>query len=253
MGISSRAKIKLKPAGGFAHFLHLGLVVLLPALLFVLIRTDFTQLALLLILLSKWRMLAVRPRYWLMNIRQNAVDIMVGVSAVVFMAEAGSAALQLMLVAAYGAWLLIIKPKTGTLMVAVQAFIGQLTALSALFLALGGAPLGALVVVTWLICYLSARHFFTNFEEPYGPLFSQAWGYHAAALTWVLGHWLLFYYDIVAQVTLLLVVTSFSLATLYYLHETDRLSVLVRRQMIFIMIAIVAIVLVVSDWGDKTI
>jgi hypothetical protein len=40
---------------------------------------------------------------------------------------------------------------------------------------------------------------------------------------------------------------------MYYLDEKDRLTSLVKRQIMFIMFAVVVVVLVFSDWGDKTI
>ena len=67
---------------------------------------------------------------------------------------------------------------------------------------------------------------------------------------WVLGHWLLFY-GIVAQPTLLLVILGYGLAALYYLDHFDKLSTVIRRQFVFIMIAVVVIVLTLSNWGDK--
>ena len=66
----------------------------------------------------------------------------------------------------------------------------------------------------------------------------------------MLSHWLLFY-GFMAQQALLLGVIGFGLAALYYLEQTDKLSTLIRRQFIFIMIAIVIVVLVFSEWGDK--
>jgi hypothetical protein len=137
-------------------------------------------------------------------------------------------------------------------MTAVQAILAQMFGLMALFLGWGGANLAVIVLGSWVICYIAARHFFTSFDEPYMSLLSHSWGYFAAALTWVLGHWLLFY-GVVAQPTLLLTVIGFGLATLYYLDQTDRLSLFLRRQFIFIMVAVIFVVLVFSDWGDKTI
>ncbi len=63
---------------------------LLPLLVFLLVRTSFVQLALSLILLSKWRMFAVRPRFWAVNVRANAIDIIIGVSVLAFMVATGS-------------------------------------------------------------------------------------------------------------------------------------------------------------------
>jgi len=241
---------KLKPASGFSHFVHLGLVILLPALVFVLVRINFIQLALAIILLSKWRMFAVRPRYWPANVRANAVDIMVGVSIVVFMAHTDAFSWHLIWAFLYGVWLVFIKPGASTMLVSIQAFIGQMMALMAVFLAWKSAPLLGLVIAVWAICYLAARHFFTSFDEPHTSLFSHTWGYLAAALMWVLGHWLLFY-GVLAQPTLLLGTISLVCGGLYYLEETDRLSLLLRRQFVFILVAIIMVILVFSDWGDK--
>lgn len=242
---------KLKPRGGFAHLIHLLLTFLLPALLFILVRIDFASLGLALIFLSKWRMFSIRFRHWPAFFRANAVDLMVGLSILVFMTQAHTAAWQLVWAASYGLWLFFIKPGSNVFMVTLQAVIGQLCGLMALFMAFGDAPLWGLVLGAWFICYFSARHFFASFDEPFSPLFSYTWAYFGGALTWLLGHWLLFY-DVIAQPTLLLMVIGFALAGLYYLEESDRLTTLLRRQLIFIMVAVVTIVLVFSDWGDRT-
>jgi hypothetical protein len=245
-----RLKGRLRPRSGFSQVLHLGLLALLPLLLYILIRIDFVPLAAALIILSKWRMLAVRPRYWPANIRANSVDIMVGVSVVLFMASTSVSLWQMIWAAVYGLWLIFLKPGSSALMVSLQAMVAQLVALMALFLTWGDLPLALLVATTWLICYLCARHFFTSFDEPHNTLFSHTWGYFGAALVWVLGHWLLFY-GALAQPTLLLIVIGYGLAALYYLEQTDRLSVMWRRQFIIMMVAIVVVVLTFSDWGDK--
>jgi hypothetical protein len=241
---------RIKPANGFSKVIYTVFNMLLPLGVFVLVRMDFVQLALAVILLSKWRMFAVRPRFWLAHIRANAVDIMVGVSLLLFMVHSDSQMLQLIWTALYVVWLVIVKPATDKLLISAQALLGMLAGLMALFVAWGDGPLYGLVCSTGLICYLSARHFFDNFDEPYAKLLSYIWGYFGAALVWVLGHWLLFY-GVVAQPVLLLVALGYGMATLYYLDHHDRLSRGVRRQFIFIMVAIVAIVVALSDWGDK--
>lgn len=246
---------RLKPKSGIAHIAYLGLNALLPALMLIFVYINFEQIALALILLSKWRTLAVRPRHWWPNIRANAVDVIVGISVLTFMVNSSSGSWQLLWAVLYAGWLLLLKPRSDMMSISMQALLGQLTGLMALFLGWGDMPLSVLVLSAGLICYCAARHFFTNFEEPYTPLFSHTWGYFAAALVWVLGHWLRFYpdprYGVIAQPTLLLTVIGYGLATLYYLDQNDRLSVVVRRQFIFIMVAIVMVVLIFSVLGDK--
>lgn len=248
----NRIASRIKPRKGFANLAHIGLNVLLPALLYVLVRIELAPPAVALIILSKWRMFSVRPRYWAANIRANAVDIMVGVSTVVFMLSSFSSKWQIIWAIAYGLWLVFLKPGSSTVYVSLQAGVAQLSSLMALFLLSGDLPLYVLIIAGWMICYLSARHFFTSFDEPYAQLYSHLWAYFAAALMWILGHWLLFY-NVLAQPTLLLTVIGFSLASMYYLDNTDRLSPAWRRQFILVVVAIVAIVLIFSDWGDKAI
>lgn len=238
--------------GGWSRFAHLVLTLLLPILLYVLVRIDFVQLALAAIVISKWRMFAVRMRYWPAHIRANAVDITVGLSAVLFMASTSEVGWQLLWAGMYGVWLLFLKPGAGSRLVSVQALLAQFVGLSALFLAWGDMPLYAMVIIVWAICYTCARHFFTNFEEPHSSLYSHIWGYFGAALVWISGHWLLFYaYGFLAQPTLLLTVIGYGLAAIYYLDHQDKLSMAWRRQFVVMMIVIVAVVLTFSDWGDR--
>jgi hypothetical protein len=213
---------------------------------------GFAQVAVILILLSKWRMFVVRPRYWMANLAANAVDIIVGLSIVVFMDHTSSALMQLIWAALYGFWLVFIKPGSNLFMVSTQALIGQALGLVALYVAWLQAPMLGIVFATWVVTYLSARHFFTSFEDQYTPLFAHGWAYFAAALTWVLSHWLLFY-GAIPQPALLLTVIGSSLGGMFYLSETDRLGSKMRMQFMFIMFAVVLIVIVLSDWGDKTV
>ncbi len=243
---------KIKPKNGIANVFHLVFLVSLPLLVYITVRIHFPQIGLALIFLSKWRMFAVKPRHWPANIRANAIDIIVGVSLLIFMVESGSQLFQLVWALSYAVWLLVIRPSSRVWVVAVQAIIGQFLGLTALFLRFGDANAAALIVATWGICYLAARHFLASFDEPHTRLFAYLWGYFAAALVWILSHWLLFYGPI-AQPTLLINVIGFGLATLYYLDETDRLSKFFQRQIVFIMLAVVVILIVFSDWGDKTI
>lgn len=242
---------KIKPASGFSRSLYVGLNVLLPLMVFVLVRINFIQLALAIILLSKWRMLAVRPRFWPANIRANSVDLMVGVAILIFMVNSSfSQPLQLLWALLYAVWLVVIKPASTAIMISVQAMIGLLAGLMALSVGWVAAPMYGLVFAGGLICYIAARHFFDSYDEPYARMLSYLWGYFGAALFWILSHWLLFY-GIVSQPTLLLVSLGYGLGTLYYLDHHDRLSHGVRRQVLFIMLAIVVIVVAFSDWGNK--
>jgi len=245
---------RIKPAHGFSHVFHIALQLALPAVLLVLVRLGggFVQLALSLVLLSKWRMLAVRPRFWPAIIRANAVDIIIGLSLVLFMAHSTSGYVQLLIAALYAFWLVAIKPASSTFMVASQAFLGQLCGLMALYLVWSDGPLYGLILLTGLICYVSAHHFFDSFDEPYSKLLAYLWAYFGATLMWVLGHWLLFY-GIIAQPTLILSMVGYGLAVLYYFDHTNRLQTSLRWPFLGVMVAIIIIILAFSDWGGKVV
>ncbi len=241
---------KIKPAKGFSHLFYLFLLAVLPISVFVFVRLNFVGLALLMIILSKWRMFAVKPRFWASNVRANSVDMMVGISIVVFMTHSSSMLLQLGWAVLYGIWLIVIKPATGLFMISLQAFIGQMCALMALYLVWPAGPSLGLTALTGLICFLTARHFFDSFDEPYARMLAYIWGYFGASLAWLLSHWLL-YYGGIAQPTLLLSALGYGIAVIYYLDHHDRLSKGLRWQFVFIMMAVVIAVLTFSDWGDK--
>jgi hypothetical protein len=168
------------------------------------------------------------------------------------MIHSGSQLVQLLWAIGYAVWLIGLKPQSGQVAVMGQALLAQALGLTAVFLQWGDAPVLGLVALAWLVCYIAARHFFTAFDEPLTRFLSDLWGYFAAAMVWVLSHWLLFY-GVVSQPTLLLTVIGTSLGSIYYLEQNDRLSLGLRRQLMFLMLAVVTVVLVFSKWSNSAI
>lgn len=243
---------KVKPTAGFAKVIHNILLILFPLALFFLVYLNFVQLAFSLLLLSKWRMVAVKPRFWPANIRANLVDIAVGLSVIIFMTQGSGVIPKLIWAALYAVWLIVIKPTSTLIMTSAQAFIAQLLGLTALYLAWSNGPLYGLTLLTGLICYVVARHFFEGFDEPYSKLLSYIWAYFGAAMAWLCAHWLLFY-RFISQPTLLLCTLGYGLGTLYYLDHKEKLGSSLKRQIIFIMVAIVIIVFTFSHWRNQVV
>ncbi|MFT4532161.1 MAG: hypothetical protein ACI9T8_000172 [Candidatus Saccharimonadales bacterium] len=238
--------------GGLSTALHIILTAALPLLAYILVRLNFGWVAVLLIILSKWRMFAVKLRHWPANFRANAVDIFVGVSFVIFMVSSDTQSFQLLWSAMYAVWLLVIKPQSSALWVGVQALISQALALTSIFLFWSDAPTFQLVFLSWGVGYLAARHFLTAFDEAMSRATAYSWAFFVASIAWLSGHWLIFYGP-VAQPALLLSVLGYGLASIYYLEHTDKLSKSVRRQFILVMLAVVLFLVIFSDWKDKTI
>ena len=238
---------KIKPVRGISTLLHYGLLFLFPVLLFILVRLDFVPLAFIVVGLSKWRMFAVRPRFWMANIRANSVDIIVGSSALIFMTQTTSVLWQFIWAMTYALWLILIKPGSTVFMTSLQSAVGFLIGLMALYIAWPDAPLYWLVLITGGICYLAARHFFDSFDEPYARLLAYLWGYFGAAVMWLLGHILIVYprkTGFIAQPLLFLAVVGIGLSTAYYLDHFDRFAVFVKRQIIFVSSGIIVLLLI---------
>lgn len=252
MRLIKRPNNKRLRRSGFAAAAHVLLTVSLPLLAFILVRLDFSWLAVTLVLLSKWRIFAVKIRHWPANLRTNAVDILVGLSMVVLMALSNAQSLQFTWAMAWAVWLLFIKPQSNPIWVGIQALIGQSLALITVFLYWSDASTWLLMVCTWGICYLCARHFLSAFDEAMSRATAHSWAFFAASIGWLSGHWLIFYGPI-AQPALLLGVLGYGLATIYYLEHNDRASKNIRRQLIAIMSAVVLFLIIFSDWSDKTV
>ncbi|HEV7951791.1 MAG TPA: hypothetical protein VGO98_00230, partial [Candidatus Saccharimonadales bacterium] len=90
-----------------SELVYVGLnVAFAVALLVILLAIESPLPAFALVLLSKWRILAVRPRYWFVNILTNLVDIIVSLSIVILIyAASGALGLQVVLTAMYIVWL----------------------------------------------------------------------------------------------------------------------------------------------------
>jgi hypothetical protein len=241
-----------KPKEGYSKGVYYILNVLLPIIVLILVLMGFAWLAALAVLFAKWRMFAMRPRYWLPNIRANSVDIFVGLSVVVFLAGTQTFFVQVFWTVFYLFWVIILKPRSDQISVMVQALISQGLASVAFYQAFPDHQLWVGVLVMFAICYVSARHFLGAFDEPQYRQISALWAWFGASLTWVLEHWLIEYLTI-SQVSLIITLVGYTLAFMYYMHANHKLKNTIRSQLMFTLMIILLIVIVFSDWQDKTI
>lgn len=146
--------------------------------------------AFVLVLLSKWRVLAVRPRYWFANIQANLVDIIVSLSVVVLLYAASKALIvQIVLTVLYIVWLLFVKPRSKRSFVAVQAGTALFLGVTALLSVSYEWPSSLVVAGMWLIGFSSARHVLGSYDEVHTGFYSLLWGLIVAELGWVMFHW----------------------------------------------------------------
>lgn len=177
-------------------------IALAVAVVVVIIYTGSVWFAIGLVILSKWRVFAVRPRFWWANLRSNLVDFIVSISFVLHMYIVNDASIvdsrKLLLLGIltvlYIGWLLYIKPRSKRSFIAVQAGVAVLMGTSALFAISYNWPVSVVVLAMWLIGYTAARHVLSSYDgETHGLFLSLAWGLVMAQLAWVAYHWTIAY------------------------------------------------------------
>jgi hypothetical protein len=191
-------------------------VALAIAILGVVWAIDSPIAAFALVLLSKWRVLAVRPRYWFANIQANLIDIIVGLSVVVLLyAASGALGAQIILTALYVVWLLVIKPRSKRIFIAVQAATALFLGVTALMTVSYDWMSLPVILLMWVIGYSAARHVLGSYDEAHISFYSLVWGLVTAEIGWLAYHWT-FAYELpgagnikLAQVALITLAISF--------------------------------------------
>jgi len=165
-------------------------IALAVVILIVVIATASPLPAFAVFLLSKWRMLAVRPRYWLANIKANLVDSIVGLGFVVFLYVAsGALTVQIVLTTLYIGWLLYVKPKSKRSFVAIQAGTAVFVGVTALMAMTYNWHASGVVLAMWIIGYSAARHVLSSYDEAHRSFFNVLWAFVFAELGWLAYHW----------------------------------------------------------------
>ncbi len=207
--------------------LNIGLAA---AVLIAVLATGTPWLALGLVLLSKWRVLAVRPRYWLAHIETNMVDFIVSIGLVVLMHHvgqlglAGAVVVQFAMAALYAAWLLVLKPRSKRTYVVGQAAVALVVGTTALASISYEWPSSLFVICMWIIGYSCARHVLGAYSEDSLRMLSLVWGFVFAEIGWLCYHWTIAYtLPFMAglklpQLTIILLGISFLAERLYAAH-----------------------------------
>ncbi len=206
--------------------LNIGLAVSVFGLVYLF--PDLPVLAYLLVVLSKWRVLSVRPRFWWDNFQANFLDLLLGVSVVTMLSSAREfLVLQLVITGLYALWLVVLKPMTARLAIQAQAGVTQFVAITALLSTAYVWPSWSVVLCMWVIGYVSARHILVTYEEDDVTFLSLIWGLIVAELGWVAYHWT-FAYSVgaadsifkIPQIAIIVTLVSYLAVNCYMLYKT---------------------------------
>ena len=175
---------------------YIALNLIYAGLLWALVATfDPPYLAFGLVALSKWRVFAVRPRFWFANLQANLIDTLFGVSIVALLWMSNhSIGIQAVLVAIFAIWLVVIKPRSKQRFMIIQARLVLFISAIALFSFAYALPAVVVVAACWLIGYATARHVMSSFNNESERVFlTLIWALIVAELGWLGYHWTVAY------------------------------------------------------------
>lgn len=203
--------------GDIAHiFLNIILAVIVWLSIYV---TKTPWIAILLVFVSKWRTFAVRPRFWLANIKSNLVDLLFSLSIVILMFSTGVDYIfsQGFLLALYIFWLTIIKPNSNDLFIRIQALFTVFFGFSALYSITYGWGEVSVFILAFLLGYSTVRHIISSRVDSNIEVISIFWGLNVAEFAWifnflVIGYRILlapYFNFVIPQAAIILTVLSF--------------------------------------------
>ena len=173
--------------------LNIGLAVLSTVLTVV---SGSWVFGILLVLLSKWRVVAVRPRYWWLNIKGNLVDFTVGIGLALLVYAAGHDGFNIwhgILTAIYAIWLVGIKPLSALWATEVQAVAAVFIGTFAMMVYCSWLNPIWVTLIGFVIGYGASRHILIQNEEREFTLSTMTFGLVLAELSWIFYQWLIAY------------------------------------------------------------
>lgn len=149
----------------------------------------------LLVILAKWRMFAVRPRFWPLNFRANLVDIIVGLSFVLIAFCAGSDPLPVhyLLALGYSLWLLFLKSGSSEHSIEAQALIAVFLGTTAASLLATNIDSIVLVLAAFIIGYAACNHIVSQSDDHDFNIIPLISGLFAAEIAWLCHTWFIVY------------------------------------------------------------
>lgn len=179
--------------------LNIGLAVTLMVLVRV---TGSIWPAFILVLLSKWRVFAVRPQFWAANIQANSVSAIISVGYVIFlyaisisgMGDTKIFIVQSLLALLDIGWLLYLKPKSKRKFIVAQAAVALFVGITSVYVVAYDWVVSPVVLMVWLVGYSTAHHVLNSYdEENHIVLLSLLWGLTMAEIGWLSCHWTIAY------------------------------------------------------------
>jgi len=187
-------------AGKLTHHL---LSFALPIAVYALVAIfHLWWLALILILLSKWQIFVVKPRFWWANIKYSAVDLIfklsilslvvqtqVKIDQLINKSSLSLNLMQILLILIYLFWNIYLRKRSQIKEMLAQALVAQFFGLVAVAWLAGFStsafPMPSLILLFWVITYSSAQHAMYAYEEAAIPQLAGFWALFATSLSFL--------------------------------------------------------------------
>lgn len=179
-----------------SSLIHIFLNLLLGVgAILVTVLSNSPILGLILVLASKWRVFAVRARYFMLNLKSNLVDLIVGVSVVLLAYYAGPSFLPIdfILMGFYSIWLLFIKPLSSETAAMVQSLIAVFLGMSAATIMSAGLNSIVITLLAFLVGYAASRHVLIQTNDKDFTLTTLICGLVFAEIAWLSNSWSIIY------------------------------------------------------------
>ncbi len=206
-----------------SSILHVLLNILLGVgSIFITVITGSWILGAFLVLISKWRIFAVRPRYWLVNILSSLVDLSVGISFVLIAFCSGTNWLPIhtILAVGYTLWLLFLKPKSSELAAEIQSLISVFLGSTSLTMLFASSDSVFLTIGCFMVGFIASRHLLVQSDNNEFGLLTYACGLITAEIAWLSSSWLIVYTFgstgiVVPQLSIILTIVAFVSGRVY--------------------------------------
>ncbi len=148
-----------------------------------------------LVLISKWRIFAVRPRYWGLNIMSSLVDLIVGASFVMIAFCSGKSWLIIHTVLAvlYTAWLIFLKPRSSEVAAELQSLVAVFLGSTAATMLFASSDSIFMVASCFFIGFAASRHLLVQTDDNEFGLLTYSCGLVGAEIAWMCNSWLIVY------------------------------------------------------------
>ncbi len=175
---------------------HIFLNILLGIMaVLVTVFSGSPALGIVLVVMSKWRVFAVRSRYLWLNIKSNLVDLIVGISIVLIAYYAGNSLLPVhfVLMAIYVIWLLVIKPMSTETANLTQSLIAVFLGISAETVMTANLDASVSTILAFLVGYAASRHVLAQTNSKDFTLTTLVCGLVFAEVAWLCHSWAIVY------------------------------------------------------------